>query len=216
MTKELSAAWRKAHRVVQRSFSHTMTDEERDAIIDECADIANYCAMIAALARRTKSSSLDPTKEQWCWAEPDSEQATGPFDSKEDAILEASNSIGEPGVDIHIGRCLLLKPEEWVHGGMDLDDVVDRITEFAGDNEWFTDRPMFDTKVGAEDALHEAMRVWAREWLMPLAWRMADDYTSEVTVDVNAGAEMQPRDPGCTCHLEEGDSPCPVHGDESA
>lgn len=27
--------------------------------------------------------------------------------------------------------------------------------------------------------------------------------------------DTKPRDPGCLCHLEEGDSPCPVHGDEA-
>lgn len=26
--------------------------------------------------------------------------------------------------------------------------------------------------------------------------------------------DTKPREPGCECHWEEGDSPCPVHGDE--
>ena len=29
-------------------------------------------------------------------------------------------------------------------------------------------------------------------------------------------AETKPREPGCKCHLEEGDSPCPVHGEDEA
>lgn len=28
--------------------------------------------------------------------------------------------------------------------------------------------------------------------------------------------DTKPREPGCECHLEEGDSPCPVHGVEGA
>jgi hypothetical protein len=29
-------------------------------------------------------------------------------------------------------------------------------------------------------------------------------------------SDIVPRKPGCVCHLEEGDSPCPVHGMEEA
>lgn len=59
-TDELAAAWRwsqKQRTVGTATFGTyltAMTNEQRDAIIDECADIANFCAMIADIARRTK------------------------------------------------------------------------------------------------------------------------------------------------------------------
>jgi hypothetical protein len=33
---------------------------------------------------------------------------------------------------------------------------------------------------------------------------------------VRALADLQPRRPGCRCHLEEGDSPCPIHGEKES
>lgn len=140
-------------------------------------------------------SKLDPTKQQWCWAEKDAEQASGPFDSKEEAILEASTELGEAGVDIDIGRCMPFVPEEWASNICDLDFAIEKIEDFAGDNGWLIEDPVMLVKrdasgaediVGAEKALHAALTAWAREWLLGDTWRMDDNPERVKTIDVNA------------------------------
>ena len=36
----------------------------------------------------------------------------------------------------------------------------------------------------------------------------------KIAVVLPTMSDVMPRAPGCRCHLEEGDSPCPVHGQE--
>lgn len=132
------------------------------------------------------TTKYDPTKEQWCWCERDSEWATGPFDSKEDALEAASNEIGEPDREVLIGRCQPFQPELYVHALADMSDVAERIESMATDNGWLVEDDLFDDKPGAEEALRLQLVAWAREYLTSTVWRMADDYTRETTYDVNA------------------------------
>jgi hypothetical protein len=48
-------------------------------------------------------------------------------------------------------------------------------------------------------------------------WFAAMTAAHEVSeAQMEAEDEMVKRPPGCLCHLEWGDSPCPVHGDDDA
>jgi hypothetical protein len=133
-------------------------------------------------------TTLDPTKEQWCWASDGEEEAHGPCDSKAAAINAASNALGHADIEIMVARCRPFQPELWVDAiGGDMSDVIERMEAFAADNGWIDDGDLFgDDKPGAEEALHATLVAWAREYLTSTAWSMADDYTREMTYDVNA------------------------------
>lgn len=67
-----------------------------------------------------------------------------------------------------------------------------------------------------EDGDVVRFRHWARRaqvWDRKLdAARVAiDDARRDETLRIERSSATHPREPGCLCHREEGDSPCPVH-----
>lgn len=58
-----------------------------------------------------------------------------------------------------------------------------------------------------------ALRTNGRTLSFDLRARLPEKHPEHMDVAM-AAAETEARPAGCACHLEAGDSPCPVHGDE--
>lgn len=53
-----------------------------------------------------------------------------------------------------------------------------------------------------------------RELDFDLRARLPQDHPEHMDVALACAPDTEPRPAGCACHLEAGDSPCPVHGDD--
>lgn len=63
--------------------------------------------------------------------------------------------------------------------------------------------------IDGQDAVDAKMAINRRR-----SWSTAGDGNGQHVEEVES--DKVRREPGCKCHLEIGDSPCPVHGEESA
>jgi len=115
-----------------------------------------------------------PAAERWGWMVPQSESAYGPFASERLAIEDASREIGEPDVLIHVGLCEPFEPHLWVGAIGDVDDITQRMEEFAADNEWWIEDQVIEAEDGAEEALHAMLHVWAKRYLTSKHWQLKE------------------------------------------
>lgn len=72
-----------------------------------------------------------------------------------------------------------------------------------------TDTPLFD--------LAMALDRNGRTLDFELRARLPEQHPEHMDIALACAPEpdTEPRPPGCACHLDAGDSPCPVHGEES-
>lgn len=119
---------------------------------------------------------------KWCWCFPGSEQATGPFDTKEEACQDAEEQCKARGlggdVMIDVGRCRFLSVLDASDVVTALDDVLERMEDCAYDNG-FGDGDYELFSVADEDAaareLKEVFERWATKHIVVAKWyKMVD------------------------------------------
>lgn len=69
------------------------------------------------------------------------------------------------------------------------------------------DTPIFDIAMALDRN--------GREIDFTLRARLPEKHPEHMDVALAVAPDTEPRAPGCQCHLEPGDSPCPVHGEDS-
>lgn len=125
-------------------------------------------------------SEIDTTK--WVWMFDGAERAAGPFNSRERALADVRERIGDTGsATVQLGH-----PEPcdvaW-HVPVDLDLLLERMEETAADNSfsWCDGDDVFDINGSveeAENALAWALQEWAKKWVT------SDKWTIQVTEEV--------------------------------
>lgn len=119
-------------------------------------------------------------KRAWCWSEPRSEEAYGPFPSRSAAISDAQavlrDKTDHDEMEIEVGRVNPAFPEE--HSGvLDVDRVLEDMDTHATDNGFcFADVEIFTAKnLGeAQESLDALLRVWAKAHVTSETWAVGD------------------------------------------
>jgi hypothetical protein len=131
----------------------------------------------------------------------DADHSEGPFDTREEALADAQKNVDDDAPanphdpytrHVSLGHVKPIVPEDHVHV-LDLDWLLDAMNE--DDDLHYMDDAGIEVKcdcpkraegptylpVGghtcskrAEDALHETLRTWAREYLVGTAWQMEE------------------------------------------
>jgi len=124
---------------------------------------------------------------KWGWMVPDAEYVHGPFDTRDAAIEDARRELDNPpgeSTKIVLGHCRFANPVEAVKVVADLDAVLERMDEYARDNDFgFYDDNVFEPvdESGAVIALRAALEDWARQWVESSVWTLDEVETIEVT-----------------------------------
>ena len=131
----------------------------------------------------------------YAWLERYGDEAHGPFATRDAAIADARATLAadDPanptasGAEITVGPVEHLDPSGYVK--LDMDLAADNAADAAGDDDWgwpgevdITIRGGSDSRRAAQDALNDALRAWAREWLASETWRMTTDGTEDVVL----------------------------------
>jgi hypothetical protein len=116
--------------------------------------------------------------EQWCWREKNGETASGPFNSREEAIEEAKNS--SDSCVVSVGRCTYPDPVHIAGAVTDMDDLLEKMEEYHYENEYSYDDQVFDLKSAvakeAQESLKQAVREWAAKYLdQPTIWHTSEN-----------------------------------------
>jgi len=115
--------------------------------------------------RVSEQIKLNMDFRKWSYMEhADSDNAGGPYDTEDEAIAAAIESLeGDSDIgwrEVMIGRCKFVDPVDVVTSVIDLDELVERMNEYAYDNCFSYDDDFFDIndhgeKHGAKNALKE-------------------------------------------------------------
>lgn len=112
-------------------------------------------------------------KTQWAWSENDY-YAQGPFDTREEAIRDATNDADERVVSV--GQVVWIRPED--HVWDDLDSLLEHMEEHAFDETALDiDGECYfevDDLTAAQDDLTEVLKAWARRHLSCGYWMLQD------------------------------------------
>ena len=129
------------------------------------------------------------TNPEWGWMKQTSENAHGPFPTRELAIADAQEYIDDESdgheytYGIIIGHAIWPDPGEHVH--IDCNDLAERMDEnavdnnccYTGDDELFE----FTDRKEAQKALDELLSTWARKWLQPSSWTLEEVEKMDMT-----------------------------------
>jgi len=113
-------------------------------------------------------------KKEWAWRGDHSEQAHGPFASRDEAMADALQHYAPiDRATIILGHVRWADPAWYVMDAVE--DHLERMDEMAGDNGfgWYDD-PIFDIPqkdmVAAQTDLTERLEAWARRWVDSNCW----------------------------------------------
>ena len=109
---------------------------------------------------------------KWGWSTEDA--GFGPFDSREEAIQNATDT-GEVS-EVAVGRCKFADPVEYLKA--DVDEVLENLDMRAADDEYgFWEDEIFDVdnKEEAQKALTEAMEQWAKKYVSSVVWVLVEE-----------------------------------------
>lgn len=98
---------------------------------------------------------------EWAWMEPGSENAHGPFKTREEALDDARSEERE---SVCVGQVDYPDPVYFAGAVADAESIVERMDEALADGvgEFYPgDDPMFELKPYAEEALRAALSTWA-------------------------------------------------------
>ena len=115
---------------------------------------------------------MTTNSKKWGWMRKHEESAHGPFESEEEAISGARESLaGEGDVEIMVGVCRFFNPGDYPPW-CDLGGLMDACDEKAHDDEFgFWEDSLCDLRTedakAAEAELERAWRQWAGKWLTP-------------------------------------------------
>ena len=114
----------------------------------------------------------DAMTEKWGWMRLDSEEADGPYATREAALAAAQadvdENLGEESVVV-LGHCDFLVPADYVPDD-DMEVVLFRMDECARAATMLDQDDLFTGKDGAQEAFTAVMIAWAREWVTTDAW----------------------------------------------
>jgi len=116
--------------------------------------------------------SNDP---KWGWMRAESEEAYGPFASREVALAAAQADVDEnPGEEsvVILGRCDYVEPVD--HIPDNLQDTLEGMDQSAIDGMGLDCDTIHEATDGAQEALTAALEAWAREWVTSSAWQLAE------------------------------------------
>jgi hypothetical protein len=128
-------------------------------------------------------------KTEWCYAKKSERHAHGPFDSREEAIEDAREYYSGDGVfTIELGHPRYANVDECIP--TDAADLVERMDEYAADNDFPGDDPIFEIDQKdlkqADAELQELLKAWAKKWVCSNGCWVLDD-TEEVEIQGTGG-----------------------------
>jgi hypothetical protein len=107
--------------------------------------------------------------ERWAWRIGDG-SPEGPFVNREAALRDAKKR--QPEATVNLGKAVLLLPTDYVNC-IDINWVLEQMDENL---EFNPDEAVFIEKDGAEEALKEALKKWAEEYVdTNVDWFMMDE-----------------------------------------
>jgi len=111
----------------------------------------------------------------WCWRDPNSEHADGPFATREAAIVNAREER-EPGARVAVSVLRWPDPGEFARSVIDVDDLLERMDQAAFDDGRYTGGDqLFDAPADAEAALKVVVGQWAVRYVSAASWSTGVD-----------------------------------------
>lgn len=113
-------------------------------------------------------------EKEWAWTISYDSAAYGPFATRELALEDAQSTLNDDDRDeeeITIGYAVWPDPGKYT--SIDMDTLLDRADEAAGDDGcWSDDDTLFEltNASDAETELEKLIQDWARKWVKPTHW----------------------------------------------
>lgn len=114
----------------------------------------------------------DSGDRDWGWMFLDSDRAVGPFETREEALADAGDGIGEGyGRMVRVGRVSYPEAGDFLP---QLDDVLDWMGESARDSGFYDDGDLFRTDRSGAEAFVQVLKSWAEKHVEPTSWTLTD------------------------------------------
>jgi len=135
-------------------------------------------------------------KVEWCWYKIEPRRgahAHGPYDTREEAVDSARDyHLGDGKITIALGYPCYAEPKNWIPN--DMDELLERMDQFASDNGFPSDDPIFDVpkenRTAAEKDLRDRLESWAQKWISTSGtWVMHGTEEVEISTDPTPGSE---------------------------
>lgn len=113
---------------------------------------------------------------KWGWSTEDA--GYGPFDSREEAIKNAAETLNPDGeIEVAVGRCQFADPVKYLP--TDVDEMLENLDMKAADGEYgFWEDEIFDVEQPEEEAqkaLTEVLENWAKKYVSSVVWILVDE-----------------------------------------
>lgn len=121
------------------------------------------------------------SEDKWGWMLDGDETASGPFDTREDAIIDAQEQCHPDDIrEVLVGKILFADAKKYTP---DLDTFMENLEERAYDDFAFVEDVVFTLSKEAEKAYDKAIKAFLKEHVFSSYWCLGARNTETIQIE---------------------------------